>query len=1708
MALERTDYLDESRPPFGKRQVRYTSPNRASLTVIEVVPISPDNYVPLPYKTPHPDYDNNGLVLVWQGPIKAANNQIKVMRVYANEKANEDWYNYAVKYSAEAVAAPIYIREYIRLRENYVAGVKGNPLTGIVGLTVTAPGSGYDSTSTVALTGGGGTGALASIILDGDTVLALELVAEGSGYTSAPTVVFSGPGTGAAATAAIQPPTALLVKEETTKLDTEDPQLASLFHKIHRVYEVLPGPFVATTRLDIDGVVVTVNTRRNLTANITSSETLISGTWTRTTKGEGDSVVADEVVESRVIPGNSVEFTRYDNDLGYVKGERTLVAAANQSEIITAISRIGYASHDGSDLVLLQTEETWTDGVTTPFPTKVTEAYKDAFHEPAKRGATDRREQIIVASGSERATLIRSGSNTIKVSYEPYPPNPFLLLKITETWVTPVVNDERTTSEFGGAVLAVTERTDQPGAQSADTGYLVVASKTETKNPNEQTKITEAAQGIIEPQLELTNGGSGYTSPPTVVFTGGSPPGPPPTATAAVTFSVDHVNVTSGGSGYSNRPAVSFSGDGNGAIGYAVLGFGVAEVQLTNAGSGYTSDPDVQIIGDGSGAVANVVRTYGITSATVTNVGSGYTSDPIVTATGDGVNASFRAVRGLPLLRVNILTGGSGYTSVPTVTIAAPGGGGVTAVGAATLGYTVASITVTNSGSGYSSAPTVQISGGSGNGATAVATLLGYSLASILVTANGSGYTSPPTVTIQGDGNGATGVASLGVTGTPAVVNGGTGGTYAVNDVLTVVGGTLAAVGGVAATLKVTAVSGTQVTAVSVLNPGKYLALPTNPVAVTGGGGTGATFTLAWDVVAVDVTAGGSGYFTAPTIVLSGGGGTGAAASGLLSSGQTIGVTLTNPGVGYETAPTIAFSGGGGTGAAATAVLATTGSVKKIVLSNNGTRYATNPAVTITGGGGTGAAAVGVRNVSAAGIISSITVINPGTGYTSPPTLVISGGGGTGAAATAVLSSGGVIGSIQLTAPGSGFTMPPSVLISGGGGTGAAARAILETAGSVIGVTVTSPGTGYSTAPTVSFFGGDGTGAAATAFLTATGSVSSLDLTSDGGPFTTAPTVSFSGGGGTGAAALYLLVDVSWPQLQELITDPLTGVRINVIKKVVPSIGQPNYIPPPPWPAYVDDKPYDQWRTLRLISAIDPNSLPPPLIYTTSQHVSFPHLLLEVSPIWDQSLSESMSQTPLTVGFSPGNVQQGGSNPGGISESGGTGRTEVTAHVHGVIKVLKQGGFRGGAIARVEETYFIGPPPDNAVPSPTIIRPSSGFAYLRGQSITSGQSGSQIGQPINPITGLPEQPGDIIGYNPDGTPIIAGGYIIPQVPTSSTNDVSTQTTIVDISDVLTAGLDSTETYTASQNTSVPGTENFADGSGNPLTSSATATGVFGVSVPASCPAAITPGMAILAEVYVERQRFNLFLRRIIHVIAPGDCQNTNQIFPIDWWTFEEPASTGFDLGSVRNIQLDVRGTENVTGKVNKGVSLDATTNDELVIDTPTNLLALGSIGIYPTGQFFSMMGWINPLSMAASGQKLNMVWYGSLIPPTPDQIILAWDFHNGNVQFSLENQATDYDTKTVSCPVAGSGWYFFYLEYKNGILGLSINNGSFSYTTIPVIFTPNPDGTFTWGYQNTFGPTVTLMDELVVYGLTLSAADLTAIYNAGAGVTWPFFLSD
>lgn len=182
----------------------------------------------------------------------------------------------------------------------------------------------------------------------------------------------------------------------------------------------------------------------------------------------------------------------------------------------------------------------------------------------------------------------------------------------------------------------------------------------------------------------------------------------------------------------------------------------------------------------------------------------------------------------------------------------------------------------------------------------------GMTVTAITRTANGSGYTTNPTVAISPPTTtgGVQATANATMFAIAATVqSGGTG--YTVNDVLTVVGGTYSS----QATFTVSSVSGGVVTAVTLSSGGtSYSVLPTNPVSVTGGTGSGCTLNItSWGVSTLTITNAGSGYVEQPTVTFSGGGGSGAAAyariggdSTLKALGTNLNISTSNTNIGFQ----------------------------------------------------------------------------------------------------------------------------------------------------------------------------------------------------------------------------------------------------------------------------------------------------------------------------------------------------------------------------------------------------------------------------------------------------------------------------------------------------------------------------------------------------------------------------------------------------------------------------------------------------------------------------------------------------------------------------------------------------------------------------------------------------------------------------------------
>ena len=336
------------------------------------------------------------------------------------------------------------------------------------------------------------------------------------------------------------------------------------------------------------------------------------------------------------------------------------------------------------------------------------------------------------------------------------------------------------------------------------------------------------------------------------------------------------------------------------------------------------------------------------------------------------------------IVKLEITSGGTGYTSNPTVTFSAPPAGGTLAEGTAEIGPTstdqISSITISNPGAGYASAPTVSfvpVAGGTGATATAHIVPPGASVTSVTLTSTGEQcYLVPPPVSFVGGGSGATATATLEATPS-CVVSWSVSGSCSAHRGETLTGIELSGGSGFSGTFRVSSggrggpsvVSGTE----TIQTPGTgFTTNPTSMSNLSGCGGLTVTAVAGYRLAnTLNLTSGGSGYTTVPTVVVGSGTGTAAAGPtatatlGLATAGGTVSsISVNNPGSGYTAPPLVVLTGGGlsvTTPATAVANLGVTNKVSSITLTNAGLGYTYNPTVTISGGGGTGATAKASR---------------------------------------------------------------------------------------------------------------------------------------------------------------------------------------------------------------------------------------------------------------------------------------------------------------------------------------------------------------------------------------------------------------------------------------------------------------------------------------------------------------------------------------------------------------------------------------------------------------------------------------------------------------------------------------------------------------------------------------------------------------------------
>lgn len=1037
--------------------VSFPTPERQDRLIYEVEDYNKADTNPPIYGSPHPnsrEFPNH--YFVFQKPT---DNFEWMVRYYATDRTNENWYNASISYLDESNANPVFTRDYLLRRTTYQATgptTKLSTLTALVNLRVTAGGSGYPEAGTTAtFSGGTGSGGAATPIVYRGVVIALLLTAEGS-YTVAPNITIAGTGgSGATAAAAIQPVTALLVSEEEQR--QPDQPTDSLFVLVRRVYMTLPGPWVYSRKALEGGKFLEIKQRDVVSSTYPTPR---SSSPSAETVGK-TSVLSKEIIHTYV---NS-------------SGETTTTPIYIRADYISELSVFRY------------THKQMMDTPATPLLPNTAAGSQDAVFAGSQVTAVNSTlagsayghiPYVIIQPtnmGQQATATARMRANAFvafTTAGTGYLVNDVLTLTggtfVTAATVTvtavglnsTAVNaagtgytDLDTITLAGGTfsvaavVRPVTLKLVTVTASAAGTGYNIGDTINLIDGVYSQQGVVTVAT-VKFTGLSALAYGSGYATADTVTLAGGTFS----TATIVTLASTRFVSGTfNGGSGYSIGDVLTLtSGTYSTAATIQVTTLQLLTTSWQSRGSNYATS-DTITLGLGSIITAAVVTVASVVlvGGTILNGGSGYaTSDLIVTSGGTGTQATLlvTSVSGGAVTSYSIQSIGNWTTSTGTLTQGATTGGGTGFQ--LTASYGVNTVTVTTTGE-YANAQTgfTQTST-SGSGSGAQFAFSSWRPKSFSVGNGGVFTVNSGTQTLTG-GTGAGGTMNSVLYGV-GTFSPTTAGNYSVTTTTYTQGATSG--GGTGATFN-TGVYG--ILTLTVSTPGVFTHTVAAPQqGTTSGSGTGATFAALYGLLTVIPTTAGS-YTVPPASFTQGsttGGGTGATFN-TTTFGAGSG-TLTTQGSTYSVLPNIAITA--------------------ISIKRRGVGHAVGDVLTLVGGSGTAPTltVTAILGTEDTGPISTVQITTAGE-----MTAVPSGAAPTSGTFTSTSSGDGA------GAEFNSATYRSISAVSGGAGTGAKVALGYE----VHNYAVSFGGTNYFGAPSVNVEGP----ATATATIGALGNGGILD---------------------------------------------------------------------------------------------------------------------------------------------------------------------------------------------------------------------------------------------------------------------------------------------------------------------------------------------------------------------------------------------------------------------------------------------------------------------------------------------------------------------------------------------------------------------------------------------------------------------------------------
>jgi hypothetical protein len=213
---------------------------------------------------------------------------------------------------------------------------------------------------------------------------------------------------------------------------------------------------------------------------------------------------------------------------------------------------------------------------------------------------------------------------------------------------------------------------------------------------------------------------------------------------------------------------------------------------------------------------------------------------------------------------------------------------------------------------------------------------------------------------------------------------------------------------------------------------------------------------------------------------------------------------------------------------------------------------------------------------------------------------------------------------------------------------------------------------------------------------------------------------------------------------------------------------------------------------------------------------------------------------------------------------------------------------------------------------------------------------------------------------------------------------------------------------------------------------------------------------------------------------------------VSYWSLDEASGNAIDAAGGGDNGTSYNVTQNVTGKINKAYAFNGT-NSYIDIGNKSNLslTSSGSISawIYPTN--ITHMGMI--VSKGNAGNDLNGFNLGFLYNT------LYWELANSTTHLS--------GGYTIAGHIVNNTWYLVTLTWDGSHVNLYLNGAA---VTAPVAQTVTPVSSlysFRIGARGDYlGSTLFqgTIDEVGAWNRALSSTEVTGLYNAGAGLQYPF----